>query len=281
MKKRTKKKLSKNLWIVVSSLLKVIVILLKGIWWVLKYIYGLFEREFKGLRREREDKKVREKRKKAKSVLKFKGFKELKKDKGKLSSFDELLYNGSSTIGIILGARGKGKSALGMRLLENFTTKSDKHVYAMGFKQETLPKWIKVVNSVGEISNDSVILIDEGGIEFSSRKAMSSANNILSELLLISRHKDLSVIFITQNSSNLEINAIRQADYLLLKPSSLLQKDFERPKIRKIYSSLDFSLFEKDKGVGYIFSDKYRGYVSNRLPSFWTSRVSKGYAGKK
>ncbi len=281
MNKRTKKKVKKELWVVASSLLKVITILLKGIWWVLKFIYSLFEKEVKGLMKEREEKKVSDKRKQAKTTLKFKGFKELKKEKGVLSSFDELLYGSASTIGIILGARGKGKSALGMRLLENFTTKTDKQVYAMGFKQESLPKWIKVVSSVGEIYNDSVILIDEGGIEFSSRNAMTSANKILSELLLISRHKDLSVIFITQNSSNLEINAIRQADYLLLKPSSLMQKDFERGKIRKIYSSLDFTPFEKDKGITYLFSDKYMGYVSNRLPSFWTTKVSKGYANRK
>ena len=85
---------------------------------------------------------------------------------------------------------------------------------------------------------------------------------------------------ITHNSANLEINAIRQSDYLILKPSSLLQKDFERKKIKEIYESVteDFEELEDDKGLTYIYGDKYRGFVSNKLPGFWSQKVSKGYS---
>ena len=152
----------------------------------------------------------------------------------------------------------------------------------MGFKIDSLPNWIKVVSNVQQIKNDSVVLVDEGGIEFSSRKTMSNANTVLSELMLIARHKDLGIIFITQNSANLEINVIRQADYLLLKASSLLQKDFERTKIKKIYESVeeDFEKLKETLGITYIYADVYRGFATNTLPSFWTDRVSKGYSGK-
>ena len=166
-----------------------------------------------------------------------------------------------------------------MRLLENFKAKTDKQIYALGFKDESLPDWIKAIGNIEEIKNNSVILIDEGGVEFSSRKAMSGANTFLSELLLIARHKDLSVIFITQNSSNLEINAIRQADYLVMKPSSLLQKDFERKKIKDVYSQVDKDFEElNDPGLTYIYANNYLGFVSNSLPSFWSDKVSKGYS---
>ena len=109
---------------------------------------------------------------------------------------------------------------------------------------------------------------------------MSEMNKMLSDILLVARHKDLSVLFITQNSSNLEINVIRQADYLILKPSSLLQKDFERTKIKKIYEEVvdDFSELKDDRGLTYIYSDKFRGFISNPLPSFWSEKVSKGFA---
>ena len=199
---------------------------------------------------------------------------------GTFSSFEGKLLHNKSTIGLILGARGTGKSALGMRLLENVAAKTTKKVYAMGFQPESLPPWISVVHSIDEIKNNSVILIDEGGIEFSSRKAMSNPNKLLSEILLIARHKDLSVIFITQNSANLEINAIRQADYLLLKPSSLLQKDFERKKIKEMYSEVEkeFSELKGEVGLTYVYADNYRGFVTNNLPSFWSEGVSKGYA---
>src|SRR3989344_862010 len=88
---------------------------------------------------------------------------------------------------------------------------------------------------------------------------------------------------ITHNSSNIEINTIRQSDYLILKPSSLLQKDFERKKIKEIYNEVE-ELFNKHKdveGLTYIYSNEYKGFVSNPLPSFWSSRVSKSYSDFK
>jgi hypothetical protein len=230
----------------------------------------------------RENKTSKNKKKKSKghsSIPEYDALKELKNQKGKLSSFETRLYKNKSTIGIILGARGTGKSAIGMRLLENFMVNTDKQIYALGFKQSSLPKWVKVIKDIKEIENNSIILLDESGIEFSSRTSMSSANKLLSELLLISRHKDLTVLFIAQNSSNLEINAIRQADYLIMKPSSLLQKDFERKKIKEIYSKIEDDFCElEDPGLTYIYADNYCGFVSNSLPSFWSDKVSKGYS---
>jgi hypothetical protein len=205
---------------------------------------------------------------------------DLRSKNGTLSNFQNQLLKNKSSIGIILGARGTGKSALGMRLIENIHAKTKKTIHTIGFKPTSLPRWITPISTLDQINNNSIILIDEGGIAFSSRKSMSNANTILSKLLLIARHKDLSVIFITQNSANLEINALRQADYLLLKPSSLLQKDFERKKIRDIYSSVqqDFADLSNQQGLTYIYSTAYQGFVSNNLPSFWNDKISKSYS---
>ncbi len=112
---------------------------------------------------------------------------------------------------------------------------------------------------------------------------MSDANKLLSSLLLISRHKDLSVLFISQNSSNLEINAIRQTDYLLLKPPSLLQQDFERKVIQDIYAeqAAKFKAMAKAHvGLFYVHADAYRGFAENELPSFWSESVGKAYRSR-
>ena len=203
--------------------------------------------------------------------------------KGSFDEFENKILKSDSTIGLILGARGSGKSAIGIKLLENFKAKTNKNVYAVGFKKDSLPRWVNVIDNIEEIKNDSFVLVDEGGIEFSSRESMSDANKLLSKLLFIARHKNLHIAFISQNSSNIEINTIRQSDYLMLKPSSLLQKDFERKKIKEIYNEVE-ELFNKHKdveGLTYIYSNEYRGFVSNPLPSFWSSRVSKGYSDFK
>ena len=187
----------------------------------------------------------------------------------------KIIYSDKSSVGLILGARGSGKSAIGLRILENIVAKSKRKAYAMGFNKEDLPKWIESINSIEEVKNNSFLLVDEGGVEFSSRQTMSNANKLLSELLLISRHKDLNVLFITQNSSNIEVNAIRQSDYLVLKPPSLLQMDFERKKIKDIYESVKekFTSYKDQVGLTYIYSDRYTGFVKNDLPSFWSKRL--------
>ena len=108
---------------------------------------------------------------------------------------------------------------------------------------------------------------------------MSNANKLLSGLILISRHKNLNILFISQNSSNLDVNILRQADFLVLKPSSLLQKDFERKIIQKLYEKTedDFEKFKENKGITYIYSSNFTGFVSNLLPSFWGAEISKSF----
>ncbi len=84
---------------------------------------------------------------------------------------------------------------------------------------------------------------------------------------------------VTHNSANIEINVIRQADFLIMKPSSLLQKDFERKKIKDIYSEVQehFDELKDVSGLTYIYSNDFRGFVKNDLPSFWNKDVSKAY----
>jgi hypothetical protein len=282
MKKRTKKKIKRYSWKIVKSIAKIIFYYpAKGVWYLMKKLFQKVKESLQKAEKIKAKKKIS--KNKPKVEAKYHELKEIKKKLGKISDFKRKLYTNKSTIGIILGARGTGKSAIGMCLLENFKVKTNKRSYALGFKEESLPQWIKVISDVEQIKNNSVILIDEGGIEFSSRKAMSKGNKILSEILLIARHKDLSVIFIAQNSANLEINAIRQADYLVLKPSSLLQKDFERKKIKDIYEEIseEFKDYKSNKGATYIYCEDYLGFVSNSLPSFWGEKVSKGYANRK
>jgi len=198
---------------------------------------------------------------------------------GDFDKFEEKILSSKSSVGIILGSRGSGKSALGMRLLENAKAKG-RHVQALGFTPTSLPSWINCINSIDEVKNNSFLLVDEGGITFSSRSSMNDANKLLSQLLLISRHKDLSVIFISQNSANIDINAIRQADYLLFKKSSLLQLDFERKKIKEIYLSADagFKKFSSSLGLTFVYSDEFQGFASNELPSFWSESASKSFS---
>ncbi|MGK0209356.1 MAG: hypothetical protein ACI83O_000633 [Patescibacteria group bacterium] len=203
----------------------------------------------------------------------------VKKIQGDYHKWLNKAYTSESQIGIILGKRGSGKTAFGVQFLENVQAKYHKKCFAMGFSAAELGGTIEIIENITDLENDSFVLIDEGGILFNSRSSMSNANKFLSELILVARHKNLNILFISQNSSNLEINILRQADFLVLKPSSLLQKEFERKIIQKLYdkSSEDFEKFADDPGITYVYSGNFQGFVSNPLPSFWSDKLSKGF----
>lgn len=283
-KKRNYKGL-KITWKILWFLIRIPYFIVKGIYLGVKYIIegiSYLKKEGKKKSQERKEnkieKKIEEKREDIEAL--YEEFNILKEDNGKYPEWEEKIFNSDSKIGIILGARGSGKSAFGIKFLENIKAKKDKNCFAMGFKKDEMPSWIKVVESVEDLANDSFVLIDEGGILFSSRNAMSNANKLLSELILVARHKNLSILFISQNSSNLDINILRQADFLVLKKSSLLQKDFERKIIQRLYARAeeDFKRFKDDKGATHIYSSNFVGFVSNPLPSFWKEGISKGFS---
>ncbi|MBI5392495.1 hypothetical protein HZA96_01375 [Candidatus Woesearchaeota archaeon] len=273
------RKLFFGLWFLIKLLFKGIgyffYSIYKGIVWCIAKIK---EKRIEGKEREIffHDKKIN-------VAGKYKELEVVETIKGDYQKLTAKLYKNQSLIAIILGARGSGKSALGMKLLENIHAVANRKCYSLGFQQKDLPTWIVGVEKVEQIENNAAVLVDEGGILFSSRSSMSAANKVLSELILIARHKDLSIFFISQNSSNIEVNTLRQADFLLLKSSSLLQMDFERKKIKEIYTDVD-KKFEEHKdmlGLTYIYSDEFTGFVTNGLPSFWSTGMSKAFRGKK
>ncbi len=257
----------------VLLLIKIITLLWKAISFVFSHIKTLISNMKK------KDVEIKVKKKKEAMTSNYEQFKLIETFAGDFSKWETKTAAAESKIGIILGARGSGKSAFGIKFLENIYAKTKKKCYAMGFKAEEMPSWIECVEDVSQIKNDAFILIDEGGILFSARDAMSQANKVLSDLILVARHKNLNILFISQNSANLDINILRQADYLVLKQNSLLQLDFERKKIKELYieAKNDFERLKDTAGLTYIYSDLFRGFVSNTLPSFWSTNISKSF----
>ena len=166
-------------------LFKIVYLILKALYFALAWlgnkVKSVFERKQKNNEETTKDKSTKE----YSSILKkdqpiYEGFSELKSLNGSFNQFENELLSATSLIGIILGARGTGKSAIGLKLLENIKAKTSRNVCAMGFKSSSLPSWINAVSSVEEMQNNSIVLLDEAGIEFSSRESMSSVNKILS-----------------------------------------------------------------------------------------------------
>ncbi|OGJ18878.1 hypothetical protein A3K73_07135 [Candidatus Pacearchaeota archaeon RBG_13_36_9] len=207
----------------------------------------------------------------------FEEFPIVKEITGEYSYTEKRLFE-DSLIVLIFGKRGSGKSALGFKLLENIHSKTGRKCYALDIEQGKMPAWIKSIDDIEKVPNGGVILIDEGAISFGSRDSMSSKNKELSKLLAIARHKNLTLIFVTQNTGLIDKNVLALTDTLLIKEGSLLQMEMERKEVRKFYDKAnDFLKFvEGDKKkYFYLIDSDFEGVLTHNLPSFWTTGLSK------
>lgn len=201
-----------------------------------------------------------------------------KTDIGEYDSFYSRLKK-DSLIMLVVGRRGSGKTSLGMKLLEFFHKLTKRKCYVFGYDKVRLPWWIKRVDTLEKIPNNAVALFDEGAILFSARESMKNINKELGKMMVIARHKNLTLILITQNSAMIDLNVLRLADILLLKEPSLLQAKFERKGLKDIFDKIKpkFEKIEQKKSHFYVWDDDFQGMVKYSLPDFWSEKISRSF----
>ena len=258
----------------------------KGLWWAAKGSGKLLWKGAKATGKgiasaSKKAKQAKARRPATKKPAQVEPINLVKKVKGDFSTFEKRLHR-DSLIVLIAGRRGSGKSAYAFRLLENISAKAKRPCFAIGPRQSVLPSWIQAIENVDQAKNGSVILVDEGAIAFSSRNTMSAKNKGLAELLAVARHKDLTLLLITQNTGMIDNNVLRLCDTLVFKEGSLLQERFERSAIKDLYETANKALQEipsqERMSHCYIIDAGFEGICQAGLPSFWNAKVSKNQA---
>lgn len=188
-----------------------------------------------------------------------------------------------SQILLIVGSRGSGKTATACFIAERVHFKYPrKKIYLINYPSpQLLPEWIQHEKSAENVPNNSLLIIDEAALEFGARQSMSAKSKDLAGLLPILRHKDQSAIFITQNTGLSDVNLVRLVDSILIKKPSLLQVKTERSAMRQLLESAQNALMGKDKSHAYLIADEQETLVQTPLPSFWTTRISKGWSASE
>lgn len=192
----------------------------------------------------------------------------------KLNKFFDVLRYGKSKIITIIGGRGSGKTAMAMFCVEKMYEEGiQKNVYYVkqGERPEWLPSLFYHVQTMEEVPNGSIAIIDETAIEYSSRNFYDEKNKSFTDRLVILRHKDISVILITQHSKLVDINIRRLSDIVILKKNANIDKEDETEQTLMIIERL----MPRDSKHALIIIKDTHSYWSVRtgLPSFWDDEL--------
>jgi hypothetical protein len=185
---------------------------------------------------------------------------------------------------VILGRRGGGKSVLGYRLLELFRYKLTPCVLGIPRQaQRLLPEWIGVFQDLEDIPRASIVLVDEAYLRFHARDSHAARSREMSQIINLSRQKEQTFVFVTQESRQLDKNVVSCANVLVFKDLGMLQVQFDRPELRSVTAQARRALEAVDgdrRGWSYVYSPdaKFMGPLENSLPTFWSRGMSHAFA---
>jgi len=147
-----------------------------------------------------------------------------------------------------------------------------------------LPSWIRIINSIEEIENDSIVIIDEGAIQLGSRSSFSRENLQASELLVQLRQRGITMFVIVQNILMVDINVRRLATIRILKYGVQFGVDKRREHQRenKNLELIRNRLKPKNKGEAYMEITSEQVYLKflHPLPEWWNKETTSKYMKK-
>ena len=195
---------------------------------------------------------------------------------------------------IINGHRGEGKSALGWWLAQKINKDTGKGVAALGLPFEArkvFPKkgfgrgGIHYVDDLQEISDlkPSIIICDEAAFLANARSAMTKDNKDWLKLIAICRHKDHLLIFIHQQSRQLDVQIMMDADLVMMKRPTQLhlrgaRKEF-LPEMKEAYKAFE-EMRGNTKRKVFVVDYHYgtTAMLQANMPTWWNNKVSKAYS---
>ena len=190
------------------------------------------------------------------------------------------------SIVLIIGRRGSGKSASSFRILELFRFGPKPYVVGVPTsKQYLLPNWISIVPTLEEVPPGAIVVIDEAYIHYHARRSTTKESLEMSKIINLSRQREQTILFISQESRQLDKNIVGAADVIIFKDLGLLQLQFDRPGLTPLATKAKdaFATISGDKRRwSYLCSldTDFSGLIENELPSFWTPGLSRMYAGE-
>ena len=192
---------------------------------------------------------------------------------------------------LILGAQGTGKSCLAFWLLEIMRYRGRCYVFRLPEEGRSLiPPWIGILQELDDAPPGSIILIDEAHLICPSRESQTRANREIARFMSLARQKDISLIFVAQESRHVEKNITGGINTLVLKKPAPLQVELDRAFLRSYLLKAQHVFKGKSDAASKSFSyicfspSGFEGVLENAKASFWTEELShifaSGHLGK-
>lgn len=214
-------------------------------------------------------------------------------EKQKINELIMSVSHGKSKIIAVTGSRGSGKTGVALWLAEEARHNAGhKYIYYIGEPEhkEIYPPWFKFLKDIEDIPEGGFAVIDEAGIKYNARKYQQQSNKDLTDLMVIARHKSITMIFITQNLSIIDINIDRLLDMIIFKPGTdygIRQKRgvmITKQQREHMIIMNRMKPVTKEECLLLYRSGAYPIYrkITNPLPSFWDDeKISKSFKSYK
>ncbi|GAI98374.1 unnamed protein product, partial [marine sediment metagenome] len=125
---------------------------------------------------------------------------------------------------------------------------------------------------------------DEGYLPYHARRSMAATSVEMSQILNLSRQRDQTLIFVTQEARQIDRNVASSANVVVFKDLGFLQLEFDRRELNKIATSAReafTTIVTGDKRrCSYVYSpdSDFMGLMENSLPTFWKDKLSHIFA---
>lgn len=205
-----------------------------------------------------------------------------KSNDSKIREVARLFVAGKSKIVYIVGARDSGKTATAFKFAETVHYEIQRHIYyiAPDANRHALPDWCKVVDNIQNAPRGCLGLIDEAALQYNAREFMKKENVNMTKILAIARHKDIFLIFLTQDTALADTNIRRLRDIVIWKMSndySLTERGNRNTREHKFYQKVRNMMAprEKDQCLFEFPSKRRFIHFKHNLPECWSDELSK------
>lgn len=196
-----------------------------------------------------------------------------------------------TTVNIVLGKKGTGKSALAYWLTEELSKEHRLTPIVINLPSERrslLPDHYRVheLDDMPGLS-DAIILIDEGTTMLPAGRA--KIEEMVKGYVALSRQRNQTILFVFHSSADVGSRILRGVDAILLKEPSWRQirygaKDKHLQELLTEAKGEFKKLADNCRNTkAFTFVEceepEFQGMLENPLPSFWSDELSKAWAG--